>query len=344
MVNVISQLHRHKDTYFTFEGKLSNLREALELGSEKKIQDRMNNADDDVDRDKYKQMLDLYKKFSSLPSASVNGVHWRLQSLYKDGLFTNDIKAIESCLLEGKMAVVQGPVKILNVFSTYVINNLYHKRRDYRDGLQRGEAMDFFPPFVLAFDESHNFAPKGYETSAKSVIKEIAQEGRKYGVFLILATQRPTLLDETITAQLNTKLVFRTVRASDIETIQKETDISYEESKRLPYLRSGDSFISSAIFGRTIPVRIRMAKTTSNHTQNPFDELFEALNRKDIQLFERIKPFLPVYPNDLLSILSRIGEDTVKDVEGLRRTLEILVDKGYIKKNKTIFGESYEIA
>lgn len=344
MVNVISQIHKPRDTYFTFEERLSLLREAQELGSEKKIQDRLNGAEDEIEKDRYRRMLEIYRQYGSLPSASVNGVHWRLQSLYREGLFTNDIKMIENCLLEGKMAVVQGQIKILNVFATYIINNLYHKRRDYRDGLQRGEAAEFFPPFVLAFDESHNFAPKGYETSAKSIIKEIAQEGRKYGVFLILATQRPTLLDETVTAQLNTKLVFRTVRASDIETIQKETDISPEEAKRLPYLRSGDAFISSAIFGRTIPVRIRMAKSTSNHTENPFDELFEMLNKKDIELYEMIKPHLPVYPDDLLSLLNKLDGNRVRDVDSLIRTLEVLVEKGYIRKNKTIFGEAYETA
>jgi len=36
-------------------------------------------------------------------------------------------------------------------------------------------------------DEAHNFAPKGYDCPSKAILKEISQEGRKYGVFLILA-------------------------------------------------------------------------------------------------------------------------------------------------------------
>ncbi len=127
----------------------------------------------------------------------------------------------------------------------------------------------------IVTDEAHNFAPKGYDAPAKSVLKEIAQEGRKYGVFLIFATQRPTLLDETITAQLNSKFVFRTVRGTDIQTIKEETDLTHDEGKRLPYLRSGDVFVSSAIMGRTMAVRIRLAHSASPHTLNPFDELKE---------------------------------------------------------------------
>src|SRR5699024_5200190 len=168
----------------------------------------------------------------------------------------------------GKLIVIQGSTRILQVFSTYLLNNLYHKRRDYKDALYKETVADYFPPFIIVTDEAHNFAPKGYESPSKSILKEISQEGRKYGVFLILATQRPTLLDETITAQLNTKLIFRTVRASDIQTIQEETDLTVEETSRLPYLRTGDVFISSATMGRTIYARVRAAITSSPHTIN----------------------------------------------------------------------------
>ena len=80
--------------------------------------------------------------------------------------------------------------------------------------------------------------------------RDCARRKKIWG-FLFLATQRPTLLDETITAQFNTKFVFRTVRGTDIATLREETDLTQEEGKRLPYLRSGDTFVSSAIFGRT---------------------------------------------------------------------------------------------
>lgn len=343
MMSVVEQLHKKGDIYHSFEERVMLLKEALEIGNERKISELLNSAQDSVEQDKYKRMLDVYKKYGTLPAQSVNGVLWRLQRLNREGLFTNDIKEIENCLMLGKTAVVQGPLKIMNVFASYVITSLYHKRRDYRDGLQLGESMDYFPPFIIAFDECHNFVPKGYDTSAKSIIKEIAQEGRKYGVFLILATQRPALLDETVTAQLNTKLVFRTVRASDIDTIKEETDITVEEAKRLPYLQSGDTFISSAIFGRTIAVRIRMAKTTSVHTENPFDELQNINNKKYEDIFEKIQDYLPIYPNELLNVLKNIETD-IKDVESLKDCLEILAQKGYIKKSDTIFGECYEKA
>jgi hypothetical protein len=154
-------------------------------------------------------------------------------------------------------------------------------------------------------------------------------------------SQRPTLLEETVTAQLNSKFVFRTVRASDIETIKQETDLTAEEAKRLPYLSSGDTFVSSAIFGRTMAVRIRVAKTTSPHTENPFDEL-EARSKEAVENFYKIaEEYLPIYETDLLTKLKEINsklKGTVLSRNELVAKLEELVDEGKVEKEESPLG------
>ena len=179
---------------------------------------------------------------------------------------------------------------------------------------------------------------------SSSILREISQEGRKYGVFMILATQRPTLLDETITAQLNTKFIFRTVRASDIQTIKEETDLTEEEGRRLPYLKSGDVFISSAIMGRTIFVRVRASKTTSPHTLNPFDELKEFKKENEEKFFAQIKDSLPLNEGELMFTIKDIeascGETLTVDI--LKERLEKLVSLGKIKKVASPFGSIYK--
>ena len=256
-----------------------------------------------------------------------------------------DIREIEDGLRNGKLIVIQGSTRILQVFSTYLLNNLYHKRRDYKDALYKKTQAEYFPPFIIVTDEAHNFAPKGYESPSKSILKEISQEGRKYGVFLTLATQRPTLLDETITAQLNTKLIFRTVRASDINTIQEETDLTYEECKRLPYLRTGDVFISSANMGRTIFARIRAALTSSPHTLNPFDELKSRFQEDDEKFLNIIMSKLPINEMELAQVALEIEQETkiTFTVNGLEDRLKQMVEKDYIKKEETIFGFRYKV-
>ena len=344
MNNVVDVLFKRRDSYHSFANRLQMLSEAQEEGSLGKIEQRIENANDDEERKAWKARLDLYEAYDkACPYSSVRGISWRLRRLGNDGVFSKNIREIEEGLQNGKLIVIQGSTRILQVFSTYLLSNLYHKRREYKDAVYKKTESDYFPPFIIVTDEAHNFAPKGYDCPSKSILKEISQEGRKYGVFLILATQRPTLLDETITAQLNTKFIFRTVRASDIQTIKEETDITMEESKRLPYLRTGDVFISSASMGRTIFARIRAAYSSSPHTINPFDELKGKVKEEDDKFYNLIINKLPINDIDLVHICMDIEKEIkyTYTVDALEEKLIQMVDKGYIEKEDTIFGYRY---
>ena len=345
MNNVVDILFKRKNSFYSFYNILQMLTEAQEEGSLDRIQNRINEHDSNDEKKAWEKRKELYLSYDkTCPYNSVKGIMWRLKRLDNEGIFSKDIKEIEEGLQNGKLMVIQGNTRMLQVFSTYLLNNLYHKRRDYKDALYKHITADYFPPFIVVTDEAHNFAPKGYNSPSKSILKEISQEGRKYGAFLILATQRPTLLDETITAQLNTKFIFRTVRASDIQTIKEETDLTMEETNRLPYLRTGDVFISSASMGRTIFARIRAAISASPHTENPFDELKNKSNEEDEKFINIIKSKLPISDSDLLGTVTEIEkvDGITITVTALEEKLKQMEEKGYLKKEETIFGYRYK--
>ena len=346
MNNVVDILFKRRDSYQSFFNRMQMLTEAQEEGSPEKIQNKIDGASSTDEGKAWKERKELYANYDkTCPYNSVKGIIWRLQRLSNEGVFSKDIREIEEGLQNGKLIVIQGSTRILQVFSTYLLNNLYHKRREYKDALYKKTSAEYFHPFIIVTDEAHNFAPKGYDSPSKSILKEISQEGRKYGVFLILATQRPTLLDETITAQLNTKFIFRTVRASDIQTIKEETDLTMEESRRLPYLRTGDVFVSSASMGRTIFARVRAAITTSPHTENPFDELKSKSNEEDEKFLNIIMSKLPINDADLLNTILDIERETkiTYTIDALEERLKLMVEKGHIKKEETIFGYRYKV-
>lgn len=347
MKNVIDVMLAKGSSYESFKNKLDMLLEGQEIGSRDKIIAEIAAEPDISKQNRLEEVLDVYERYDkTCNSMSVRGVLWRLINLQNEGIFSHNIDELLDLLKRRKLVVLQGSTRMINVFSTYLLAKLYYLRKEYRDELYRNNAkVDYFPPFVIITDEAHNFAPKGFDTPSKSILREISQEGRKYGVFLILATQRPTLLDETITAQLNTKLIFRTVRASDIDTIKEETDLSSDETKRLPYLSSGDVFISSAKKGRTSFVRIRAANTVSPHTENPFDELEGHENEKYEKFFMDIKDLLPIDASNLSQVLMNYNKKSGENLsyDDLKNKLDELCQRDFIEKEDNFLTEMYKI-
>lgn len=347
MNNVIDVMLSKGASFDSFKNKLDLLLEGQEIGSRDKILSEIAIEEDQTRRDRLEEVLDIYERYDkTCNSMSVRGVLWRLMTLQGEGIFSHNIDELLDLLKRRKLVVLQGSTRMINVFSTYLLAKLYYLRKEYRDELYRNNVkVDYFPPFIIITDEAHNFAPKGFDTPSKSILREISQEGRKYGVFLILATQRPTLLDETITAQLNTKLIFRTVRASDIDTIREETDLSSDETKRLPYLSSGDVFISSAKKGRTSFVRIRAANTVSPHTENPFDELTAHDNEVYEKFFLDIKDLLPIDTSNLNGALMNYNKKSGDNLsyDEFKNNLDELCEIEMIEKETNFLTEMYNI-
>jgi DNA helicase HerA-like ATPase len=52
-------------------------------------------------------------------------------------------------------------------------------------------------PLLVVLDEAHRFLPEGIDTAAHRACSRIAKEGRKYGVRLMIVTQRPSDVDAT---------------------------------------------------------------------------------------------------------------------------------------------------
>lgn len=341
----VDEVFKRGESLDSFRLRLSEILEALDR-TEDALKMDMQTAElngDAAEADRIKRLQGYQNKYSrKLNASSLKGISWRFRRLVQDNVFSSDSEALEAALRSGKLISLKGSTRLLEVYSSYILKKFYYKRRAYMDAKLLGtNDEDYFPPFIIITDEAHNFAPKAFESASKPILKEVAQEGRKYGVFLILATQRITLLDDTITAQLNTKFILRTVRESDISTIKEETDISSDDAKRLPYLTTGDAFISEASFGRTIFTRFRFANTKAIDKVNPFLELKGETEDRMLAVFEEIKDILPISDFNLTREAARL-EKTVgtMSTEEFRDILERLAQDGYINKRTNPFGQN----
>lgn len=298
--------------------------------------------------DKEDDTTGYYERFSQLVNVdSLQAVIRRFNRLLNTDIFLNTSQKLFEALKDGKTVIIQGTQKMLNLYASYAVNSCYRKRRRYVDAMTN----EYFPIICMVFDEAHNFCGSDQVSVTRRIIKEIAQEGRKYGVFLILASQRMAAIEQTTIAQLSTKFIFRISTEKDLEVIRKETDLSSEEIRRLPYLSNGDVFISQAQIGKTLFARIRLAYTTQPKFKNPFDEMYRMLqinvqkkNESDMELFKMMKED-NVFPItlDLFRICKIIEErhDIKLSVSELEYKLNKLSNDGYITKKKSIMGESY---
>jgi len=114
-------------------------------------------------------------------------------------------------------------------------------------------------PLLLVLEEAHSYLKAGEDSISSRTIQTIAKEGRKYGVGLLLVTQRPTELDETVLSQCGTLIALRMTNKSDrghvSATVQDEL---YDMVALLPSLRTGEGLVMGE--GVKIPSRVKFDK------------------------------------------------------------------------------------
>lgn len=142
-------------------------------------------------------------------------------------------------------------------------------------------ANELHLPALFVLEEAHNFAPatadSAAEKSAIATTKQIAQEGRKFGVGLILISQRPSRLDETTLSQCNSYVIMRMSNPADQNYVRRVIEtLGEDEAKMLPDLDIGEAILSGQLIN--FPVLVRMKPPVSQGEREE-EDAFVALNR-----------------------------------------------------------------
>ncbi len=100
----------------------------------------------------------------------------------------------------------------------------------------------------MFIDEAHNFLGKhigGEDIIAKlDAFELIAKEGRKYGLNICLATQRPRDITEGVLSQMGTMIVHRLTNEKDREVVERACgELDRDASAFLPNLKPGEAVI-----------------------------------------------------------------------------------------------------
>src|SRR5947209_17721295 len=122
-------------------------------------------------------------------------------------------------------------------------------------------------PLLCVCEEAHRYAPSdrsiGFGPTRKAVSR-IAKEGRKYGVFLGLITQRPAELDATIISQCSTLFAMRMANDRDQAIVRSAvSDAAGSLIGFVPSLGTREVFAFGE--GVALPTRLRFKQLARQH-------------------------------------------------------------------------------
>ena len=143
-------------------------------------------------------------------------------------------------------------------------------------------------PLCIVYEEAHNYIPRNRSSIAKMSVERIAKEGRKYGVSLIVVSQRPSELSETVLSQCNNFISLRVTNPDDQNYVKKLVpDQNAELMNMLSILRRGEALI----IGEAVVMPVRVLMDLPSPTPDSDDiKFFDKWNNgiKDLNIGEII--------------------------------------------------------
>jgi hypothetical protein len=167
-----------------------------------------------------------------------------------DGGVDQDIRILDISGLPNEVAGPLAAMLARLLFQYKVYQTTEERRRD---------------PVVLVCEEAHRYVPDRGEAeyaAAQTAIRRIAREGRKYGIGLMLVSQRPADVESTVISQCGTWLVLRLTNAADQQHVSRFLpDGLSGMTKVLPNLAQQEAIFVGE--GASMPARVRIRDLTA---------------------------------------------------------------------------------
>ncbi len=142
------------------------------------------------------------------------------------------------------------PFDVLNITVSLISRILFEYGYYYkkiRFSQNTNETINNDVPLLLVYEEAHKYVPNSdlskYRASKES-IERIAKEGRKYGITLLLASQRPSEISETIFSQCNNFIAMRLTNPNDQNYVKRLLPDTFGELiNKMPSLKVGEALL-----------------------------------------------------------------------------------------------------
>lgn len=179
-------------------------------------------------------------------------------------------QAATSSVLDEIQTFLQGSARLLRIDLSDVGFEFYAREivanaigRQLLDLARKGSF--YSKPAVVFVDEAHNFLGKRIGSdefaSRLDAFELVAKEGRKYGLSICLATQRPRDITEGVLSQMGTLIVHRLTNDRDRDVVERACgEIDKSSAAFLPSLKQGEAALIGVDF--PIPLTIQVSPPT----------------------------------------------------------------------------------
>lgn len=216
-----------------------------------------------AESDRY-DLEDVIRQVEASTSKSKWSLIGQLEALADLGLFSDEPTPLQNLLQRGRASVLDMTGVVPEMQSMIVARLLAE--------IFEARKLGKVAPGMVVIEEAHNYIPeRGTGRSAStSIIRTIAAEGRKFGLGLMIISQRPARVDKNVLSQCNTQIIMRVTNPNDLKALSKGlegmTSELEEEIKRLP---AGTAMLVSNEIERPVVVSIRPRRSRHGGVSTP---------------------------------------------------------------------------
>jgi DNA helicase HerA-like ATPase len=183
-----------------------------------------------------------------------------LEGLDRLGVYGVKHVPIDQLLQPGRVTVIN-LAGLSDEVQDHVVYNVLARVFSARVHHVRGLGGESYPyPVVVIVEEAHRFMPPKTtkQTKSRGVAATIASEGRKFGVYMVAITQRPSRIDADVLSQLQGQIILRVVNPRDQDAIRDASEqMSQDLLENLPGLNTGEAVVIGPLAPAPLMVRIR---------------------------------------------------------------------------------------
>ena len=203
---------------------------------------------------KYKYIYETLKGYSNDEHISpmMKRSEKRINEISKVLQFGDDIQGGKNIQI---VSLSNCNIQMKKIIPLLVCKEVYEKQKQVKKGTRS---------LHLIIDEAHNILSENSNRESASwkdyrleVFEEIIKEGRKFGCFITISSQRPSDISATLVSQLHNYFIHRLVNDEDLFTIRKSVSfLDKSKQEMIPILSQGQCICSGLALDFPVNVQV----------------------------------------------------------------------------------------